>query len=166
MGVICLALSHCCIAILLMPTLNLTTHQPMKVQPSRPCRSRDGQRYKIPDGTSVLQELPDHGPETRTPRTGDRREGYWLRKASVQHKPVPISNHSVVATEWGHVAGKYRRCRGQVPQTPKRQSKRLQSTKKRSKRPQPSKKQSKRSNPREEEAERYRAQELVDAKTE
>jgi hypothetical protein len=114
---------------------------PAHEKPTRSTRQIPGWvEAQGPDDTSVLQELPDHRPETQDPHTGDRREGYWLRKASAQHRPVPVSNHSVVATESGHVPGKYRRCRGQVPQTPKRQSKRLQSTKKRRKQPRPSKK--------------------------
>jgi hypothetical protein len=63
-----------------------------------------GVEVKGPDGASVLQELPDHRPETQAPRTGNRREGHWLRKASAQHKPVPKSNHSVVVTKSGHVS--------------------------------------------------------------
>jgi hypothetical protein len=140
---------------------------PAHEKPTRSTRQIQGWvEVQGPDGASVLQELPDYGPETQAPRTGDTREEYLLGKASAQHKPMPISNHSVVATESHQVRGKYPRCRAQVPQTPKRQSKRSQSTTgKRSKRLQRSKKQSKRSNPREED-ERYRAQELKDAKPE
>jgi hypothetical protein len=64
--------------------INSNPHDtPAHKKPTRSTRQIQGWvEVQGPDGTSILQELPGDGPETQAPRTGNRREGYWLRKAS------------------------------------------------------------------------------------
>jgi hypothetical protein len=118
-----------------------------------------------PNGTLVLEELPDHGPEIRASPTGQTRQGQLLVKDAPPSQPVRVTNQSLVATGSCLVPLKYPSRGAQVHQTPKTRSKRPQPTKKRSKRLQPSKKGTKRSNTREQ-AELCRARELKDAKME
>jgi hypothetical protein len=76
-----------------------------------------------PDGTPILQKLPNHRPETPAPRINDSREWQSRRITPARYKPVPGSDHCVVATETRRVPVKYPRRKAQVSQTPKRRSK-------------------------------------------
>jgi hypothetical protein len=118
-----------------------------------------------PNGNPILEELPNHGPETGAPLAGKMSEGQLLAMDSTPNQPVRTPNQSPVATEPCHVPAKYPRCGAKVPQTPKTRIKRPQPMKKRSKRIQPSKKRTRRSDTREQ-AELCRARELKEAETE
>ena len=78
-----------------------------------------------PDGTPILQELPDHEHETQARRTRDKRKEQWPVTRAVVRKRVPVPNNNLLPKKSCRVTAKRPRCRDKGLQRPKRRSKRL-----------------------------------------
>ena len=90
------------------------------------------QRWKEivgPDGTTILEELPEYELETPAPRTNDTEKEQWLMTGRAPGKPMSIPHNRLAPKASSRATAKRLRRGAQARQVPKKRTKRLDTRK-------------------------------------
>lgn len=78
-----------------------------------------------PDGTPILEELPEHELETPAPRTNDTEKEQWLMTGRAPGKPMSAPHNRLAPKASSRAAAKRLRRGAQARRIPKKRTKRL-----------------------------------------